>query len=483
MAKSVAKNALYSGIRTISTMLFPLVTYPYVTRVLLAQNLGKVDFSVSIISYFTLIAGLGITNYATREGARVREDRKALDQFSSEVFTINMGSTLLAYILLILLYAVWPHLQGYGLLMAIQSATLIGTTIGVEWLYTLSEDFGYITARSVAVQLVSAVLLFTLVHEPSDYLIYAAITVFSGVGANVFNFIRSRRYATIRLVWGFDVKRHLIPMLVLFGNAIAVSIYINIDVTLLDVIRGDYEVGIYSVSVKIYKLAKQLLNAIITVSIPRLSLYLANKDDEGYQNLLGSIVHALIITTLPAILLLFLLANYVVLIVGGEAFLESIPSLQLLCAALAPSVLATYVANSILLPNRCERLILRATIVGAVSNLTLNLIAIPLWGANGAAITTALAELFVLIVAGKYARDYCDLGRLVREQRHTCVTTLMGLVGIVAAYVLATRLLGESLVTFFVAGGAGCLLYALILVIRHDSLATALIGKLAKRKA
>ena len=86
MAKSVAKNALYNGIRTISTMLFPLITYPYVTRVLLADNLGKVDFATSFVSYFTLIAGLGIANYATREGARIRDDRETLSRFSSEVF-------------------------------------------------------------------------------------------------------------------------------------------------------------------------------------------------------------------------------------------------------------------------------------------------------------------------------------------------------------------------------------------------------------
>ena len=111
MAKSVAKNALYSGIRTVSTMLFPLVTYPYVTRVLLADNLGKVDFSISLISYFVLIAGLGITNYATREGARIRNDREALDQFSSEVFTINMASTLDSYALLVALFVACACLQ------------------------------------------------------------------------------------------------------------------------------------------------------------------------------------------------------------------------------------------------------------------------------------------------------------------------------------------------------------------------------------
>ena len=183
MAKSVAKNAIYSGIRTISFMLFPLITYPYVAHVLMAENLGKIDYAVTTVSYFQLIAALGITTYATRAGAGLREDRKQLDTFASEVFTINMVSTLVAYALLGGLVLLWPHLHGYAALIAIQSLTIIGTTIGVEWLYALEEDFAYITIRTVVVQFISAVLLFTLVHKPEDYWIYAAITVFSGVRA------------------------------------------------------------------------------------------------------------------------------------------------------------------------------------------------------------------------------------------------------------------------------------------------------------
>ena len=477
MAKSIAKNALYSGIRTISTMLFPLVTYPYIARVLMADNLGKVDFSVSVVSYFTLIAGLGIANYATREGARIREDREKLNQFASEIFTINMGSTLVAYVLLLALFLAWPHLHGYALLIALQSLTLIGTTIGVEWLYTLSEDYGYITARTLVVQVVSAVLLFVLVKQPSDYPIYCAITVLSSVGANVFNFLRSRRYATIRIVWGFDARRHLVPALVLFGNALAMSVYINIDVTLLGVMNGDYEVGVYGVAVKIYKLVKQLLNAIVMVSIPRLSLYLANEDTESYHSLLNSIAHGLVVVLLPAILLLFLLADYVVLIVGGEGFVDSVSSLRLLCFALLPAVLGGFVANSILLPNRSERLILRSTIVGAVVNFVLNLFVIPLMGADGAAITTALAELAVLSTATWFARRHYDMLSLVREQAPIMLTTVIGMVCIAAVNFAARALLGDSILTFFVAGGVGVLAYGAVLIARRDSFALRVLAR------
>ena len=316
MAKSVAKNALYNGIRTVCNMLFPLITYPYAARVLMAENLGKVDFGQSVISYFVLIAGLGIYTYATREGAAQRENKDELNQFSSEVFTINVTSTIISYLLLGGLMLVWPRLHDYALLIAFQSITIIGATIGVDWVYSIHEDYGYITARSIVVQIISAVLLFVLVKQPSDYIIYAAITIFSNVGANVFNFIRARRFVRIRLVWGFDYVRHLVPMLVLFGNAVAITVYVNIDVTLLNVFKGDYEVGIYSLAVKVYSILKALLNSITAVALPRLSLYRASGLEQEYQDLQDAISHALVVLVLPVMALFILMADYVVMIIG-----------------------------------------------------------------------------------------------------------------------------------------------------------------------
>lgn len=484
MAKSVAKNALYSGLRTLSTVLFPLITYPYASRVLLADNLGKVDFSVSLVSYFLLVAGLGITNYATREGARVREDQEELDRFSSEVFTINLCSTVISYTLLAALVVAWPHLQGYAALLAIQSLTIIGTTIGVEWLYALSEDFGYITARTLVVQVVSAVLLFALVKQQSDYIVYAAIIVLSNVGANVFNFVRSRRHARIRLVWNFDAKRHLIPMLVLFGNTIATSIYINLDVTILNVIRGDHDVGIYGLAVKLYTGVKQFLNALAMVSLPRLSLYLASGRSDDYVSLIRSIVHSLIIVVLPCILLLFLLADPAALLFGGPGFVESVDSLRVLCVALAPAVFAAFMVNSVLLPNLQERYVLASTILGAVVNLALNLVVIPIYGPVGAAFATAVAEFSVLGVTTFFARPFIDLRRLVASQVRVFAATIIGMCAMAVVCTLLHRSFGDSLIGFAITGIASLGIYAIVLFIARDSLVMRLVGRLrGPRKA
>lgn len=470
MAKSVAKNALYSGIRTISFMLFPLITYPYVTRVLLVDNLGRVDFSVSIVSYFQLIAALGVTTYATRTGATLREDRERLDAFASEVFTINMASTLLAYALLVALVILWPHLHGYAALVAIQSLSIIGATIGVEWIYTLEEDYAYITARTVLVQIVSAVLLFALVRAPDDYAIYAAITVLSGVGGNVFNWFRARRYARIRLAWGFDWRAHLTPMLVLFGNAIAVTIYVNIDISLLNVMRGDWEVGIYGLSSKIYKMVKQLLNAIVTVALPRLSLYVAQRDEKAYTELLANMAHALIILVAPALMMLALMAGEVVLIVGGSEFAEAAASLQVLSAAGLFAVAGNFFVSAILLPYGGERIVLRSTIIGAVVNLVLNFVCIPLAGATGAATTTVIAELCVVSCAAWWARRDVNLRALATRLAPAAVTALLGMAAMAALYAALAGIVLPWYAAFVMHGFALAVAYAIVLLARRDEL-------------
>ena len=481
MSKSVAKNALYSGIRTVAFMLFPLITYPYATRVLMAENLGKIDFSVSFVSYFLLIAALGINTYATRQGAGIREDRRQLDEFASQVFTINMVSTALAYALLAALVVLWPHLHGYLALIAIQSLTILGTTIGVEWVYSLEEDYGYITARTILVQLVSTVLLFALVHDPSDYVVYAAITVFSGVGGNVFNWMRARRYTRIRLVWNFDYKRHLAPMLILFGNAIAVTIYVNIDVSLLSVMRGDYEVGIYGLSVKIYRMVKQLLVAIITVSLPRLSIYVAQNNRDDYLKLLYDMAHGLLIIVSPVLLVLGLMASDVVLIMGGETFLEATSSLRLLCVAGLFSVAGNFFANAVLLPFGGERRLLFSTVIGAVVNFALNLVAIPLAGDTGAAITTAVAEACVFLSAAWYSRQSIDLKELCSRLSPALVTLALGIGAVLLVSIPLAHLPLPWIAGFFVRGLCFVTVYAIVLLLKRDPLLLMALGAVRAR--
>ena len=212
MKKSLSLNAAMSAFKTLMNIIFPLITFPYASNVLQVENLGKVNFASSVCGYFLLFAGLGISSYAVREGSRYVNDREKLSAFASEMFSINMISTALTYAALAVTMLFWTKLHAYTDLMLVLSLQIFFTTIGTEWVFTIFEEYTYITIRGSAV---SGAVHFACCLPSSrpgyDYCIYAGITVFAAVGANVLNFFRARRYCTIRLTRKIDWKKHLSP--------------------------------------------------------------------------------------------------------------------------------------------------------------------------------------------------------------------------------------------------------------------------------
>ena len=161
--KSLKINVILNMIRTIMQLIFPLITFPYASRVLGTESLGKVNFTTSVISYFVLIASLGINSYAIREGASLRENRDKFEHFANEIFSINVISTFITYVLMFITFLLVPKFRGgYLILLLIQITNIAFTTLGVDWIYNIHEEYLYITIRSICVQLISMVALFVL---------------------------------------------------------------------------------------------------------------------------------------------------------------------------------------------------------------------------------------------------------------------------------------------------------------------------------
>ena len=147
--KSLKLNAFLNTVRNVLNMIFPLITFPYVSRVLGANGLGIYNFSNSVISYFLLLAGLGISTYAVREGAKYRKSKENISFFASQIFSINVFSTIFSYIILFISLVIFPKLHMYAVCILIFSLQIAFTTIGTEWIYTIFEDYTYITVRSI----------------------------------------------------------------------------------------------------------------------------------------------------------------------------------------------------------------------------------------------------------------------------------------------------------------------------------------------
>ena len=152
MSKSIKINTLFNIIKTCSSIIFPLITFPYANRILLPDNIGKVNFAMSFVSYFALLASLGVQTYAIRECASVKNDKRQLSNVSSQIFSINLCMTIISYLLLFITIVTSEKIENYRVLIIIQSTTIIFTTFGADWLNSALEDFKYIAIRTIIFQ-------------------------------------------------------------------------------------------------------------------------------------------------------------------------------------------------------------------------------------------------------------------------------------------------------------------------------------------
>lgn len=394
--KSLKRNAALNMTRTFMSLVFPLATFPYTSRVLGPVYIGRISFAQSVVSYFSLIAALGISSYAVRETARLRNDRTALSLFAKEIFSINMISTAVSYCFFFISLVLVPQFAGYKKLLCIISGTVLFTTLGMEWLYTGLEEFAYITVRSVAFQLISLVLLFAFVRTQDDYLRYAAIGVVSSAGSNVLNFIHARHFVDLKARTK-SLRRHLKPVLTMFAMSAAVSIYTVLDTTMLGFLRGDKAVGLYTAATKINRVVVMMITAATVVLLPRLS-FCAGRDRAEFRRLSNRAVQFVVLFSIPCAAGLFILAEPAVRVFSGTEFLPAVPAMKIMNAVVVLISVSGLIGTQILMALKKERATLISVVMGAAVNFILNIVLIPRYDVRGAAVATVCAETVVTAI-------------------------------------------------------------------------------------
>ena len=448
------------------SIVFPLITYPYVARVLNADGLGKINFASTTIGYYSLIAVLGISSYAGREGIQYRDDQKKLNQFSSEVYTLNLITTLGSLLVLAISCVVVAKFRSYLSLISIYSLTIVFSVFGVEWIYRIEEDYTYVTIRAILIQCISVVCLFIFVRRPDDYVRYACLTVLASVGSNIFNLIHSRKYIQLRICKNLKrVFSHFSACLVFFSSSIASSIYSNIDIMMLGFYSTDYVVGIYSVAVKIYSLIKTLLTAITSVMVPRLTYYKTHDQIDEYNALLSRLMKSLWTLLLPIVTGVILVSKEIIIVFLGAGYEEAQSCLIILSFAIFFSLFAGVSNGCILIVNKREKMALLTTVSAAIVNFGTNLIAIPAWGADGAAATTVIAEAVVLTISWFTARKYAVLGRMSK----TIMTSVIGCVVMISISALIQMSCETSLLSLILKLVlCSCIYFSLQYIMRNE---------------
>lgn len=479
---TLALNAVLNGFRSVLNLLFPIITFPYVSRVLSMNGMGIYSFSMNYINYFTLIAGLGVATYAVREGAKYRDDRVKIGKFVSQVFTINIYATIFSYVLLFLSLFIFSNLHVYSLAILIFSIQILFNTIGTEWIYTIYEDYAYITIRSILFKVISLVLIFIFVRTPGDYIWYASITVFATVGSNILNFLHARSFSDIHLVRNPLWRKHITPILIIFASSAAVTIYVSSDTTILGILRDERAVGIYSIAIKIYSVSQSLLSALLIVAIPRLAMLFGKKKLREFHNVLERLINTLLIATLPATVGLIMMSKEMVLFVASSKYLAATNSLRIISFAIIFSIFSWIFSQCVLMPAKREKAILKNTLITAVVNVILNLILIPIWSYNGTALSTVIAEFMAMAMNGWSCRDIIKNIVISKRVEKNISTSLLGCLGIVIVCLICKFIFPTLIVRTVASILLSMIVYVLMLIVLKNDLILETIYKVRKNR-
>lgn len=466
--KKLGINALMNMSKSIMAMLFPLITFPYASRVLSVDNIGKVNYASSIVSYFALFAMLGIPVYATREGAGIREDKIKLENFISEVFTLNVFAAIVASLILITVTFTVDSFNDYKILLMIYALQIPLSVIGTDWINSIFEDYLYITVRTILFQLIGLILIFSFVRSQGDYYKYALCLVITSYGAEILNSFYTHRYCRKKIVFSSKMVKHIKPICILFATNLAALIYTSADTTMLGMMTTDYNVGIYTTAAKVYGIFKQLAFAVVIVCLPRFSFIVANESRQKYEKL-SNILYKIVFTlAVPLAMGIFFLSRDIVEILAGKEFVDAVYPLKLLSVAILFAILAYFVMQLILLPNKKDSVILKATVVSGIFNIVANYFLIKQYIENAAAFTTVISELMVFIITWFSGRKIIKLELGMKNIISVIVSSvLMG--GVL--YWIESMEMG-AVITLLVGFFVGATLYLTILIVMKNEIVT-----------
>lgn len=396
--KSIKLNFIMNAILQISAFIFPLITFPYVSRILGPSGTGNVSFATSIVTYFALFTQLGIPTYGIRATARVRDDKKLLSKTVQEIFIINAVMCVLAYFVFFVVLNLVPKMYNDKVLFIIISSTILFNSVGMDWLYKGLEKYTYITFVSIIFKFIALILMFVCVHHKNDYVIYGAISIFAASASNICNLVNIHKLIYIKPIFNYEFTKHFRPIMIFFAMSCATTIYTNLDTVMLGFMKDNVEVGYYNAAIKIKNVLLGVVTSLGTVLLPRASYYIENNMYSEFKRIAGKALNFVVLISFPLCLYFILFAKEGVLFLSGDAYTEAILPMQILMPTLIFIGLTNIMGIQMLIPLGREKVVLYSEIAGAIVDLVINTILIPIMASSGAAIGTLVAEMVVWIV-------------------------------------------------------------------------------------
>ncbi len=395
---SIKRNFIYNGTLTVSGYVFTLLTYPYVSRVLGLSNVGIVNFVDGLVNYFILFAMMGVNTLGIREIAIVKSDREKLSRAFSSILLLNGITVLVAIIVLLISMYTVPQLIPHRDLLYIGVCKLISTLFLTEWFYTGTENFPYITKRSIAIKFVYVICVFLFIRKPSDYYLYYLFCVLTVALNSVVNVIYSRKFVDFTFK-GISIKPYLNTFFSVGFYIIVSSIYTSFSVVWLGMVAGTDQVGYYTTATKLHTIIIALLTAFQNTMFPRVTSLLSEGKDSEYREKIRISVDSLLSFSIPAIIVAIIFGPNILHLLVGDGYEGAYLPFRIIVSLIFIIGYEQIICIQVLLAMKRERTLLKCSCFGALAGLILNYIVVEHLGAVGSAMVWLSAELIVMVGA------------------------------------------------------------------------------------
>lgn len=392
---NIKKNFIYQTAYQILATALPLVTSPYISRVIGSEGLGVYSYTSSISAYFVLFAMLGVNNYGSRSIALVKDDRKARSKIFCEIYALQCGLTLLvtaAYIIYFVAFDVKNPL-----IVAIQGITVINCFLDINWLYFGLEKIKITVTRNIVVKALTLIAIFAFVHSSDDLWIYSFIMAASTLVSEVVLFANLRDNVDFVKVKFIDVIRHFKPDFLLYIPIFALSIFHYMDKTMLGALSTYEQTGYYYNADKIINVPMGIINGMGTVMLPRASVLANENNSEKFVKLFGKSVELVFFMASAIAFGILAISEKFTPWFFGTAYLPCIPLLNTLAFVVYFKAISQLIRSQYLIPKMKNKEYIRAIGTGAIINFVLNYILIIKMGAMGAVVGTLVSEAVVCI--------------------------------------------------------------------------------------
>ncbi len=403
---SLKKNIISNFILSSLSVIFPLITFPYITRILSPESLGKIFLIDAFVGYFILFSAVGIPYYGVREISKLNNDRPAISKFVSELVIIQLCLSIICSGVFYSIHFFLPSLADSSALVKIGCLYIIISSFIMEWFYQGIESFSFIALRSIIIKLASVISILLFIKSSEDVILYYFILTTVTLLQAIINYSNYWLHFHVPVLNKLQFSKHFKPLLILFSINVSISVYTILDTIILGLFSSSQSVSYYAVPLKLVKMFWTIVSGVGIVLIPRISNLYGNSDFDKIKNLMTKSFSIAFLLTIPFSYFCFFFSAEILTLISGSNYLPSVNALKIL--SVVPLIIAScnILGSQFLLPIGKEKIILYATILGLIVSLILNFLLIPRFSFLGSSIACVASESCVCIYIYIFTKKY-----------------------------------------------------------------------------